>query len=476
MSCSADAMADGPAGSGRESARPNVLFVVVDDLRCELGCYGREHVLSPNIDALAARGLRLDRAYCQQAICAPSRASVLSGCRPDTTGIYGLRIPLREAMPDVLTLPEHFRTNGYETVSVGKVYHHANDDLQGWSQPPIQSKGDWKGRGYLTDEAIEEVNAYNAMAEAKGLDRRGLGPAWECADVDDEGYHDGKDASAAVAELQRLAGSEKPFFLAVGFHKPHLPFCAPKKYWDLYDRDALPNPANPHAPEGAPKWALTNFGELRGYTNMPAEGPVSEQDARALIHGYCACVSYMDAQLGRVMDELDRQGLRDNTVVVFWGEHGSWSKHTNFEIDTRAPLIVADPRRRGSAGGAASEALTEFVDIYPTLCELCGLEVPDHCEGTSMAPLLERPDRPWKPAAFSQYPRPEIMGYTMRTHRYRYTEWLSEKDGRVLGRELYDHQADPLENVNAAEQAANAELLNELAAQLRAGWQAARPA
>jgi arylsulfatase A-like enzyme len=460
--------------------RLNVLFLCVDDLRPQLGCYGDPQVHSPNIDRLAATGRLFRRAYCQQAICAPSRSSVLSGCRPDTTGIYGLKTPLRQAMPDVLTLPQDFKQCGYETVSIGKVYHHADDDQAGWSRPPFRSTGDWKGRGYLTDEAITAIAEMDRRQERAGSTRRGLGPAFEAADVDDDAYHDGKDAQAAIAELPRLAALDRPFFLALGFHKPHLPFNAPRRYWDLYDPPQLRLAPNPFEPEGVTPYSLTNFGELRGYFGMPAEGPVPEALARKLVHGYCACVSYMDAQVGRGLDALDRLGLSRRTVVVLWGDHGwklgehaSWCKHTNFEIDARAPLIVRAPG--APQPGAQAGGLVEFVDIYPTLCALCGLPVPDHCEGLSFAPLLAEPHRAWKKAAFSQYPRGGVMGYTLRTDRYRYTEWRDRATGEVRARELYDHQEDPGEDVNAAARPDAAELLSRLAAQLAAGWQAARP-
>ena len=460
--------------------KKNVLFVVVDDLRTQLGCYGMPWVKSPAIDQLAAESLLFERAYCQQAICSPSRCSVLSGCRPDTTTIYALKRPLRTAMPDVLTLPEHFKNNGYETVSIGKVYHHPKDDLQGWSQEPFQSTGDWKGRGYLTDEALETIARCDAEQEAIGCDRRGLGPAFEAADVPDDAYHDGKDALAAIEKLKALTQAEKPFFLGLGFHKPHLPFSAPKSYWDLYDENALPLADNPFEPAGVTEFSLTGFGELRGYFGIPKDGDIPDDLARTLIHGYCACVSYMDAQLGKVIDAVKCLGLWDNTVIMFWGDHGwklgehnSWSKHTNFEIDSRAPLMARVPGM--SSAGTTTDALVEFVDMYPTLCELCGLDIPDHCEGTSFAPLLDQPDRPWKQAAFSQYPRQgNVMGYAMRTDRYRYIEWQDRTTGECQARELYDHASDAQENTNLAE-SADADLLKQLSAQLRAGWENALP-
>lgn len=463
--------------------KPNVLFLVVDDLRTQLGCYGIPWVHSPNIDKLAEESLLFERAYCQQSVCAPSRCSVLSGCRPDTTGIYGLQTPLREGMPDVLSMPEHFKNNGYETVSIGKVYHHAKDDLQGWSKEPFQSPGDWKGRGYLTDEAIEAITQVDKEMEAKGSKRRGLGPAFEAADVADDAYHDGKDAMAATAELKRLSKSDKPFFLGMGFHKPHLPFNAPKRYWDLYDPEKLPLAPNRFEPEGVTEFSLLNFGELRGYFGIPKKGDIPEKTARNLIHGYCACVSYMDAQLGKVIDELKRLGLWEDTVIVLWGDHGwklgehnSWCKHTNFEIDTRAPLMARKPGMQ--AQGQKTDALVEFVDMYPALCELCGIEVPEHCEGTSFAPLLDTPKLPWKEGAFSQYPRKrnQIMGYAIRTDRYRYIEWLDRESGEVQATELYDHSKDGQEDVNIAS-SADPGLIKELSGKLAKGegWRYAGP-
>jgi arylsulfatase A-like enzyme len=460
--------------------KPNVLFVVYDDLRPELGCYGVDWVRTPVIDGLASEGVLFERAYCQQAICAPSRASVLTGCRPDTTTIYDLETPVRQAMPDVLTLPEHFRKHGYETVSVGKVYHHGRDDLQGWSGEPIKPVGDWLGRGYLSDEAIEAIAECDRRMEAMGNHRRGLGPATECADVADDAYQDGRSALAAVEELRRLKRAGRPFFLGLGFLKPHLPFAAPKRYWDYYDPEKVPLAVNPFAPEGATEYSLTNWGELRGYFDMPDEGEMPDELARRLVHGYAACTSYADAQLGLVLDQLGKLGLTGNTVVVLWGdhgwklgEHGSWCKHTNFEVDTRAPLIVRAPGARGN--GSSSGALVEFVDMYPALCELCDLPVPDHLEGTSFVPLLSAPDRPWKSAAFSQYPRGGVMGYALRTDRYRYVEWQDRESREVRARELYDHEADPQENLNAAGAAERAGVIEELSGRLSAGPAAARP-
>jgi arylsulfatase A-like enzyme len=459
--------------------KPNVLFIAVDDLRPQLNCYGKKQIVSPNIDRLAREGLLFERTYCQQAVCAPSRASILTGLRPDSTRIYDLNTPVRKALPDVLTLPQHFRNNGYETLSIGKIYHHPNDDKPGWTIPPFRAgtfpAGDWKGRGYRTQEAIEQMNRY--LAENPGSD--GRGPAYECAAIPDNQYPDGANAEHAIEELRRLKAAGRPFFMAMGFYKPHLPFNAPKKYWDLYRREDIKLADNPFLPADCPSYAPSNWGELRNYVGIPKDGPLSDDLARTLIHAYFACVSYTDAQIGRLLDELDRLDLRRNTVVILWGDHGwklgehsMWCKHTNFELDTHVPMIVSAPNRKRSI---RTRALTEFVDIYPSLCDLAGLTVPAHCEGTSFAPLLDKPDRPWKAAAFSQYPRGKVMGYTMRTDRYRYTEWQDRKTGEALARELYDHDVDPSENKNIAAEEDMKKTVAELAAKLKAGWQAARP-
>jgi iduronate 2-sulfatase len=456
----------------------NVLFIAVDDLRPQLGCYGQEQIISPNIDGLAKRGLLFERAYCQQAVCAPSRASILSGARPDTTRIYDLNTPVRKAMPEVVTLPQHFKDNGYETVSIGKIYHHPKDDPQGWSVEPYRAgtfpKGAWRGRGYLTDQAIAQMEAYN-KADPK---MQGRGPAFEAADVPDNAYPDGANTEYAIKELNRL--KDKSFFLAMGFYKPHLPFNAPKKYWDLYKAEDIKLADNPFIPKNAPSYATTNWGELRNYYGIPKKGPCSDELARQLMHGYYACVSYTDAMIGRLLNALDRLKLTNNTVIILWGDHGwklgehaGWCKHTNFELDTHVPMILSIPGMTNA--GKRTWALTEYVDIYPTLCEACGLSQPAHLEGLSVMPLVDDPNRPWKKAAFSQYPRGKVMGYTMRTRRFRYTEWRVRKTREVMARELYDHEKDPQENVNAVDMPEYERDVRQLARMLDQGWRAALP-
>ena len=475
----------GTVSFGAERGKPNVLFIAVDDLRPQLGCFGDAAVHSPNIDALAAGGMVFRRAYCQQAVCSPSRTSLLTGLRPDSTRVYDLQTHFRDTVADVVTLPQHFKRHGYHVEGMGKIYHGGLNDERSWSVP-------WRrgsAPGYALAENREMVANKRAAAWQQGLRGRALsraarGPATEMADVPDEAYPDGQVARMAVETLDRV--KEGPFFLAVGFLKPHLPFVAPKKYWDLYDPSKIRLADNPFSPKDAPPFAMNDFGELRVYDGTPKRGPVDDALARRLIHGYNACVSYTDAQIGLILDELDRLRLAENTIVVLWGdhgwklgEHGSWCKHTNFELDANAPLVVRAPGMK--APGKTTGALVEFVDIYPTLCELAGLPVPETLEGTGFAPLLDTPERPWKSAAMSQYPRyhnrKPLMGYSMRTDRYRFTLWQNRNDASdVVAVELYDHREDPAENRNLAADPANERLVEQLTERLRAGWKAARPA
>jgi iduronate 2-sulfatase len=439
-----------------EPRKPNVLFIAVDDLRPQLGCYGHAQMISPNIDKLAADGVLFNRAFCQSPVCGASRASLLSGIR--ATRDRSFKGYLHHADKDweaPLPLPKHFSQHGYHTISNGKIYHHRDDGKGSWSEKAWRPSGEWGGRGYLLEENLQVARA----------NERGLGPAYECADVADSAYADGKTADKAISDLRRLKRMDQPFFLATGFVKPHLPFNAPKKYWDLYDRDKIDLADNPYRPKDAPDAAIHSWGELRAYHGIPKKGPLSEEMARTLIHGYYACTSYTDAQIGRVLGELDRLGLRDNTIVVLWGDHGwnlgehtLWCKHCHFQTSLRAPLIVRVP---GLKGGIRTDALTEFVDIYPTLCELAGLPVPKHTEGRSFVPLMKDPNRPWKDAIHSRF----HSGQSVRTDRYCYTEWTG-KDGKVYARMLYDQKLDPDENTNISERPENAELVKKLAQRL----------
>ncbi|OYV06523.1 MAG: iduronate sulfatase [Verrucomicrobiales bacterium VVV1] len=444
--------------------RKNVLFIAVDDLRPELGCYGNPIIKSPNIDRLAKSGVVFENAFCQQAVCSPSRSSLLTGTRPDTTKVWDLVTHFRKAIPDIVTLPEHFKANGYFTQSMGKIYHHGLDDPQSWSVPSTFPKANFGGGGK------KEKNR---------------GPAFLATNDADNALHDGQLADMAVAALGGMKEKNQPFFLAVGFIRPHLPFISPKKYWDLYDPAKIPLAANPFRPKDAPGYSIVSGGEIRSYEGVPKDQHFPDDYARQAKHGYYAAVSYVDAQIGRVIDELDRLGLRESTVIILWGDHGwklgehdAWAKHSNVENDTHVPLLVSVP---GSPSvGKRSPALVEFVDIYPTLSDLAGLPKPKGTEGFSFKPLLDDPAKAWKLAAFSQYPRTpagkNLMGYTMRTERYRLTTWVNKGDVKTVDAvELYDHQTDPQENTNIAGDPANKELVAKLTAQWRAGWKAAMP-
>ncbi len=469
----------------------NVLLIAVDDLRPELGCYGTAEVISPNIDRLAEQGVQFSRAYVQQSVCGPSRISLLSGLRPDSTGVLRNNVMLRDARPDVVSLPRHFNLHGYRTVSLGKVFHHPEDDPAAWSDPdwrPFQISYGW--RNYRRAENLELVqrlhSAYPPEKQRVIPLGRVKGPAFEAMPVPDNVYPDGLTADMAIRTLGSLAYGDVPFFLAIGFEKPHLPFECPQSYWDLYDPSQISLAENDRPPTGMPKVAFRDSDELRQYSDVPPEGPIADGQARHLIHGYRACVTYVDAQIGRVVDELDRLGLTDDTVIVLWGDHGwhlgeqgIWAKATNFENAVRIPLVIR-PGRAVNSRPSKPRALVEAVDIYPTLCELAGIPKPAHLEGTSMVPVLRKPDRPWKTAAFSQYPRPDsgpdqVMGRSMRTDRYRFSRWAHvDHPDQVLAYELYDHESDPNETQNIADQV-DAEEIRNLESQLLAGWRDALP-
>ena len=461
--------------------KPNVLFFASDDLKPALACAGDPHAKTPNIDRLAARGTVFTRAYCQQAVCSPSRSSLMTGRRPDTTKVYDLNTHFRKALPDVVTLPQQFKNNGYYVHGVGKIYHGGYDDPPSWSVPWERSQGKTFGPGGLKVMADLKKQAKAAKKDVGKV--RGL-PV-EAPDVADDFLNDGWTADRAVEILKSRKGKPEPFFLAVGFVKPHLPFVAPKEYWDLYDPATLPMPETSTPPAGAPSFAPQFGGELRRYHEVPNSGTFNDELTRKLVHGYYAAVSYMDAQLGQVLDALDAEGFADNTVIAFWGDHGwhlgdhgMWCKHTNYEKATRAALVVARPGQKVT--GKRCDALVEFVDIYPTLVDACGLPRPAGLEGHSFLPLLDDPARPWKAVAFSQYPRGSketgpLMGYAVKSDQYRYVEWRKKGTTEVVARELYDHKADPNEDRNVAADPANANVIDKLSMRLKAGWQANAP-
>jgi iduronate 2-sulfatase len=454
------------------SKKPNVLFIAIDDLKPLLGCYGASWIKSPNIDRLASRGTRFSANYCQVSFCAPSRFSLLTGLRPDTTHIVVNPAKqddlLRKRFPDIVTLPQHFKNNGFLTCVMGKVFDGRTvddgHDTASWSVPYVRRfdeapGGLGKPPGYQNTSTQQQLTA-----AAPGTQ----GPPVESADVPDNAYYDGAMARTGAAKIREFAKAKQPFFLAVGFLRPHLPFIAPKKYWDLYNRAKLPLAPFQTMPVGSPHDLAfySNSGELRAWSDVPKTGPIPEALQRELIHGYAASVSYSDANVGLLMAALGESGALENTIVCLWGdhgwhlgEHGHWGKVTNYEDATRAPLIIAAP---GHRQGAEVKAITEFLDVYPTLCDLAGLSKPAHLQGTSLTPLLGEVRTTLHEAAISQMTpnasKDGVMGWTLRTPRYRYIEWrradLSTETPRITDQvesvELYDYQTDPLERENLA--------------------------
>lgn len=458
--------------SAAEATRPNVLFIAVDDLRPELGCYGNPVVQTPNIDRLAARGMVFQRAYCQQAVCSPSRSSLMTGRRPDATRVWDLNTHFRVALPNAKTIGQYFKEHGYFSQGMGKIFHGGFDDAPTWSTP------------WVTPKAETYAQAANRpKGAATGEDGKGKGAAFEAGDVADDYYTDGKTARLAVQTLAELKKKGQPFFLAVGLSKPHLPFVSPKKYWDLYDPAKIPNTASAF-PVGTPHFVGdSDSGEFRSYANVPPKGakggltPLPEAFATQARHGYYAAVSYTDANVGLLLDALEKEGLAANTVIVLWGDHGwklgdhqEWGKHTNFEVDARVPLIFSVPGQK--TAGQQTRSLVEFVDVYPTLADLCGLPAPQ-VDGVSLKPILENPAVTVKPVAISQYPKtaklgenqtsaPRVMGYSIRDERWRLTLWRSLADNAIVFTELYDEVNAPLEPENLATKPENQEVIARL--------------
>lgn len=494
-------------------AKPNVLFIAIDDLRPELGCYGSPIAQSPHLDELAKEGMCFDRAYCQQAICSPSRASLMTGARPDQIGVIENTAYFRQLNPEVVTLPQHFISQGYEAVYCGKIYHgRMTDERHSWSRKAAYDQCSVKRTHLPGGYALVENQKLWASNKEKMLARYGQqgsgglvhGPAYESAEVPDHAYSDGFSTQLAIATLRdHLEKKPKqPLFLGLGFKKPHLNFVAPKKYWDLYDREKIKLSQQSGAPIAGAATGLHASFELRTRHGIPKKGPIGPELAQTLLHGYYACVSYVDAQIGLMLEALEEAGVRDDTVIVVWGDHGwhlgdmgIWGKATNYEIATRVPLIVWTPNMQ--ARGQHSKALVELVDIYPTLCELTNLPVPEHLAGESFASLLNDPKEEGKEYAVSQFPNPalrewaanplspgmrqtffgplieaveerikgqqgklwdrelfenHLMGYSLRTNRHRLVAWLDYRNvhAEPLFLELYDHAKDPKESQNIA--------------------------
>jgi arylsulfatase A-like enzyme len=488
------------------SAQPkkvNVLFIAVDDLKPALGCYGDPMAKTPNIDRLASRGSVFLTNYCQQAVSGPTRASLMTGLRPDVTRIWDLKTKMREVDPNILSMPQYFISQGYQTAGIGKIYDPRcvdNDlDKPSWSLPYYKNSSAYISKntgqpeyGYQLPATKALIIKYKAEGTAKGLKGKELNewvqklikPSVECADVPDNAYDDGANTLHAKEILAKLSRNSQPFFFAVGLSKPHLPFVAPKKYWDMFSREQLPLARFQQRAKNGPEIGYHTAGELQMYSDIPPIASFTDQKPgldlpkekqRELIHGYYASTAYSDAQVGKLLDALDSLGLSKNTVIVLWGDHGwhlgdhnLWNKHTNFEQATHSPLLISVPWIKSSK----IKSPTEFVDIFPTLCELSGIPIPARLDGKSLVTVMKDPEKPVKEFAVSQYPRPEnkmemgrlgwsdgeYMGYSLRTERYRYTVWMKDmyrsnkpyKKELVVASELYDYQKDPDETINVA--------------------------
>lgn len=461
------------------SDRSNVLLILVDDLKPAIGAYSDPHAKTPNIDRLADSGMRFDLAYCNQAVCAPSRFTLMLGSHSTSTGLYGLGSPLRQLVPDAVTMPQYFAKHGYRTESLGKVFHigHGNHgDPDSFSVAHFKEKvieyvdPASKPGGKLTRE---EGMFQNVKAPPEGRDSMPRGAAFESPDVADDAYADGRVAAETIRRLRAAKDRKQPFFIAAGFARPHLPFSAPKKYWDLYDADALKLDTSLVPPTDSPKVAHKHGGEIRNYFPVPDKkdgAQISDDLAKKLVHGYYAATSFVDAQIGKVLDELKSSGQAENTIVVLWGDHGFhlgdhgfWTKHTNYEQANRIPILISAPGI--TQPGSATKQLAESVDIFPTLAELAGLEPPQGpqpIDGVSLVPVLKDPSDRVRDHAYHAYPK-QKLGRAIRTDRYRMVQWRgfgAEQDTPEY--ELYDYETDPLERKNLALDPRHSNVLSQL--------------
>ena len=443
--------------------KPNVLFIAIDDLRPDLGVYGHPVAYTPNIDRLAQQSLLFDNAFVSQAVCGPSRAALMTGLRPDTTGITSLKQPVSETLPSAVTMSQMFKNAGYETIGIGKVYHHSDDDMKGWTKRP------------------EDV-----IYEDRRAERRSGTPKLSHRARPFEEMPDTVNVRVAQTELARLGGNENPFFMVVGIHRPHLPFNYTQDDWDRYEGKTIPGPINPEGQVGAPDYALVSY-EIWNYDDTEAYGAskvMPKAKADELRRAYLASVTYADRLVGDLLATLENQGLADDTIVVLWSDHGwkiadhaNWAKHSTANIDIRVPMMISVPGM--PATGKRSEALVETVDLYPTLAQLTGLSTPGNLEGLSFVPLLQNPSLEWKDAAFTQYGRNvpgqgRATGHTVRTDDYRYTAWVIDKSRKVVDEELYDLRSDGDETRNVAGDAAYSSVLAEARRFYRDGWKGVR--
>ena len=494
--------------NGKISKRYNILFIAVDDLKPYINSLGYTKSITPNLDRLVSSGMAFTSAYCQQAVCGPSRASLLTGLRPDKTQVWDLQTLIRSKNPDVITLPQYFRQSGYKTIGMGKIFDprsvDKDSDLQSWSEPfkrKFKLAEGYEDLAYefYQDAAIKAKERAGVKIKNGEFEKSEVKISTENLDVPDDAYMDGAMANYAVSQLLSLGKSTDPFFLAVGFKKPHLPFVSPRKYWDLYERQSFDLAKWSQRSTDGPPIAYHNSGELRSfYDIVPFEQEpnrnngllsISEDKQRELLHGYHACISYIDAQIGKLLNALHETGLDKHTIIILWGDHGwhlgdhgLWAKHSNFEQATHVPFIISVP---GLTNGKKYVQPVEFVDIYPTLSELTGLPVPAWLDGKSLVPALKNPNLLIKSFSISQYPRGagngprEVMGYSLRNQQYRFTEWVgnnfttskpfNQQDVRAI--ELYDMKNDPSETRNIANDPSMKKVVMKLTQELHAFYE-----
>ena len=433
--------------------KPNVLLFYIDDLRPELASFGATQIHSPNIDALAAKGIKFTNAYCNVPVCGASRGSMLTGMLPTKKRFINYNTFVEKETPEAVTLPQLFKNNGYTTISNGKIYHHLDDRETDWNEVWRPYAFDKNDQGLAPTDYWQSLwKDYQNPINISNYKTTDTGPAYESADVSDSTYIDGLLTEKVIRDIKKLKKSDKPFFLSAGFISPHLPFNAPKKYWDLYDRNTIMQPENyNYIPVDAPKMSITNWPEMRSYSNIPKQGQVSDSLAIDLIHGYYATVSYTDALIGEILNELKEQELDKNTVVVFVSDHGynlqehtQWAKFTNYNTSTQVPLIIYNPLSKAKG---TTNALTALVDVYPTLAEICGIEVPKtQLDGTSLVSILNNPNLEGKKHVFIK----KGNGFTLKTRDFSYTEFLKPKDNSIIARMLFDHRTTKTENLNIA--------------------------
>ncbi|NLR91116.1 sulfatase [Flammeovirga agarivorans] len=456
-----------------QTSRPNILLLYMDDLRPQLGCYGYSQIQSPNIDKLAKEGVLFNNAYCNVAVCGASRASMLTGMRPTKNIFRDYKVFVQDDTPHAITIPQFFKENGYLTISNGKVFHHLDDRMEDWNEVWRPYAFDKNPKGLAPTDWWQSLwRDYQLPENKKHYMETNRGPAYEKANVGDTAYIDGILTEKVIQDLERLQENDSPFFLTAGFISPHLPFNAPAHHWEKYEESSIKQPYNNFVATNAPKISISASNELRQYTGIPPKGErVNDTTAIKLIHGYYATVSYVDTLVGKILKKLEETGLDKNTIVVLVSDHGynlqehaQWAKWTSHRTSMQVPLIISSPFINNTG---TTDALVELVDIFPTLASLSQLDLPNHqLEGESLVPILNDLTSKGKPHVFIN----NSNGYTIKTPRYSYTEYIDPENNKTFARMLYDHYQDPDENENIAELPEHSDIVRQLHRQLHSSY------